>query len=146
MTGKLDSSMILLAKAVWCIGKFFCRIMHQRNIWTGRHFGNQLQKLRKNPMHNLPERWRWHCQWSFPENYNLQLLGSMFNSILCQRVCVRILPFMIREMAILMLTFSLLPDRSKQMAHGEQRRKRIMPEMKMETVYPSLIKRRESRN
>lgn len=138
--------MISLAKAVWCIGRFFYQIMHQRNTWTGRHFGNRLQKLRKNPMHSLPERWRWHCRWSFPKNCSLQLSGSMCRSILCQKVCVRMLPFTIGEMATPMHTFSLLPDQSRQMVLGEQRRKRIMPEMKPETVYLSLTKRRESRN
>lgn len=146
MTEKLELTMILFAKAVWCIGRFFYQIMHQRNTWIGRHFGNRLQKLRKNPMHSLPERWRWHCRWSFPKNCSLQLSGSMCRSILCQKVCVRMLPFTIGEMATPMHTFSLLPDQSRQMVLGEQRRKRIMPEMKMETASPSLIKRRESRS
>lgn len=146
MTGKPDSPMISPAKAVWCIRRFFCRIMHQKNIWIGRHFGNRLQKLRKNPMHSLPERWRWHCRWSFPENYSLQSLRSMCRPILFLKVCVWILPFTIRKTAIPMHTFSLLPDQSRQMVLGVQRRKRIMPEMKMETVYLSLIKRRESRS
>lgn len=146
MTGKLGLPMILPAKAVWYIRKFFCRIMHQRNTWTGRRFGNRLQKLRKNPMHSLPERWRWRCRWNFPENCSLQLSGSMCRSILCQKVCVRMLPFTIGEMATPMHTFSLLPDQSRQMVLGKQRKKRIMPEMKTETVYLSLTKRQESRN
>ncbi len=137
MTKKPGLPMILPAKVVWCIGKFFCRIMHQRNIWTGRYFGNQLQKLKKSPMHSLPEMWRWHCQWSFLKNCNLLLSKSMCRPTLCQKVCVQILPFTIREIATLMPIFFLLPDQSRQMVLGEQRRKRIMPEMRMETVYRS---------
>lgn len=146
MIGKPDLPMISLAKAVWCIGRFFCPIMHQRNIGTGRHFGNRLQKLRKNPMHSWQERLRWHCRWSFPENCSLQLSGSMCRSILFPKVCVRILLFTIVEMATPMHTFSLLPDQSRQMVLGKQRKKRIMLEMKTETVYLSLTKRQESRN
>ena len=146
MTEKPGLPMILPAKAVWCIRRFFCRIMHQRNTWKGRDFGNRLQKSRKNPMHSLPERWRWRCRWSFPENCSLQLSGIMCRPILFLKVCVRILPFTIGEMATPMHTFSLLPDQSRQMVLGEQRRKRIMPEMKTETVYLSLTKRQESRN
>lgn len=153
MTGKPGLPMILPAKAVWYIRKFFCRTMHQKNTWTGRRFGNRLQKLRKNPMHSLPERWRCHCRGNFPENCSLQLSGSMCRSILFPKVCVRILPFTTREQRLAnktcatpMHTFSLLPDQSRQMVLGEQRSKRIMPEMKPETVYLSLTKRRESRN
>lgn len=146
MTEKPGLPMISLAKAVWCIGRFFCRIMHQRNTWTGRYCGNRLQKWRRNPMHSLPEKWRWHCRWSFPENYSLRSLKSMCKSILFLKVCVWILPFTIGEMATPMHTFSLLPDQSRQMVLGEQRRKRIMPGMKMETASLSLTKRRENRN
>lgn len=59
---------------------------------------------------------------------------------------MQILPFTIRKTAIPMPIFSLLPDQSKQMALGVQRRKKSMPEMKMETASLSLTKRRENRN
>lgn len=146
MTGKRGLPMILHVKAAWCIGRFFCRTMHQKNIGTGRCFGNRLQKWRRNPMHSLPEKWRWHCRWSFPENCSLQLSGSMCRSILCQRVCVRMLPFTINQTVTPMPISFLLLDQSKQMVLGVQRRKKSMPEMKMETASLLLTKRRESRS
>ena len=103
-------------------------------------FWKIVTKVEKNSNDSLPERWRWRYRWSFLENYSLQLLWSTLRPTLCLKVGVRILPFMIMEMATLMLIFSLIPDQSKQMVLGEQRRKRIMLEMKTVTASPSLIK------
>lgn len=82
VTGKRELPMTSPGKTASCTGRFCCRNMRQRNIWTGRCFGNRLQKQRKNPMHSLPGRLRWRCRLSFPENYSLQLSGNMCRKIL----------------------------------------------------------------
>lgn len=141
VTGKRELPMTSPGKAASCTGKFCCRNMRQRNIWTGRRFGSQLQKQRKNPMRSLQGRLRWRCRLSFPKNYSLKLSGNMFRIILSQRACVRILPSTIRGMATRTLTSSLQPDQLRRTAHGAQRRKRIMQGMKTENASRLLIKR-----
>lgn len=141
VTGKQGLPMTSRGKAASCTGKFYCRDMRQRNIWTGRRFGNPLQKQRKNPMRSSHGKWRLHCRQSFPKNYSLQLSGNMHRAILYRRACARILPSTIRGMATRTPISSLPPDPLRQTAHGAQRRKRIMQGMKAGNVSRLLIKR-----
>lgn len=141
VTGKRGLPMTSHGKAASCTGKSCCRDMRQKNMRTGRRFGNQSQEQRKNPMSSSHGKWRLHCRQSFPKNYSLQLSGNMHRAILYRRACARILPSTIRGMATRTPISSLPPDPLRQTAHGAQRRKRIMRGMKTGNASRLLIKR-----
>lgn len=141
VTGKRGLPMTSHGKAASCTGKSCCRDMRQKNMRTGRRFGNQSQEQRKNPMRSSHGKWRFIADRVFRRITACSYQGICTGQFCVGGACARILPSTIRGMATRTPISSLPPDPLRQTAHGAQRRKRIMQGMKMGNAFRLLIKR-----